>query len=180
MSPFYQFWWLVTSEPKVLSRIPTSSSSSSSLSQSSSSSSDSTVKVEDEEEIVQAYVVGGATFSIRNFLTGVEPFPDSEQREMASQYFFRNRLPDILKKVPEDERCLPPITDHHKNPYHLIFCVQEQTEECLNQILSLFALQGKPDPANTNSYYDVVVVRNNTTLIFFFLFFFIERKNAHQ
>ena len=166
MSLFYQFWWLVTSEPKDISRV-LSSSSSSSLSQSSS---DSTVEVENVEDIVQGYVIGGATFSIRKFLTGVEPFPDSEQREMASQYFFQNRLPDLLKKVPEDERNLPPITDHHKNPYHLIFCVQEQTEECLKQITSLFALQGKPDPANTNAFYDVVVVRNNTTLIFFSYF----------
>ena len=127
MSLFYQFWWLVTSEPKVLLRVPTSYSSSSSLSQSSS---DSTVEVENVEDIVQGYVIGGATFSIRKFLTGVEAFPDCEQREMASQYFFQNRLPDLLKKVPEDERNLPPITDPHKNPYHLIFCVQEQTEEC--------------------------------------------------
>ena len=99
---------------------------------------------------------------------------------MATQYFFQNRLPDLLQKVPQDERCLPPITDPHKNPYHLVFLCQQQAEESIELLKRLFALQGKPDSANTNSFFDVVVVRMNSTLIFFFLFFFIERKNDHQ
>ena len=77
MSFFYQFWWFVTSEPKEISRV-------------SSSSLSSTVQVEDEEEIVQGFVIGGSTFSIRKYLTGVEAFPENELRQMATQYFFQN------------------------------------------------------------------------------------------
>ena len=163
MSFFYQFWWFVTSEPKEISRV-------------SSSSSSSTVQVEEEEEIVQGFVIGGATFSIRKYLTGVEAFPESELRQMATQYFFQNRLPDLLQKLPLDERILAPITDPHKNPYHLVFLCQQQAEESIELLKRLFALQGKPDSANTNSFFDVVVVRKNSTLIFFFLIFFHRKE----
>jgi len=102
---------------------------------------------------------------------------------MASQYFFQNRLPDLLMKVPQDERQLSPITEVQKTPLHLVFLVQEQTEECLHQIESLFALNGKEDSANTNSRFEIVVVRRITTACDFFSFLilmFPARKNNNH
>ena len=78
---------------------------------------------------------------------------------MATQYFFSNRLSDLVSKVPVDERFLPPITDVNKNPLHLAFCVTEQYEESCRQIESIFNMNGKIDEANTNSRFEVIVVR---------------------
>jgi hypothetical protein len=127
-------------------------------------SSISEVNNEDDDEnydfIVQAYAIGGATFGLRRYLTGIESFPDEAgPRQMATQYFFSNRLSDLVSKVPVDERDLSPITDVHKNPLHLAFCVSEQFEECCRQIESIFKMNGKIDEANTNARFEVIVVR---------------------
>ena len=52
------------------------------------------------------------------------------------------------------------INFSYKNghPAHVIFCVQEQKEECISLVQSLFKLPGKED----------IVVRTNATVIFFF------------
>ena len=84
---------------------------------------------------------------------------------MATQYFFSNRLSDLVSKVPVDERVLPPITDVHKNPLHLAFCVTEQFEESCRQIESIFNMDGKIDEENPHSRFEVIIFQRKSQLL---------------
>ena len=112
------------------------------------------------DEELQAFVLTGQTYGMRQMLTGMVSWPGQENpREMSTQIMFQNKINEVILSLPKEKRILHPFSTVSTNKVlHMCFFVQKQKDEALALLESIAKMQGKQDPSNTHSVFEIITV----------------------
>ena len=112
------------------------------------------------DEELQAFVLTGQTYGMRQMLTGMVSWPGQENpREMSTQIMFQNKINEVILSLPKEKRILHPFSTVSTNKVlHMCFLVQKQKDEALALLESIAKMQGKQDPSNTHSVFEIITV----------------------
>ena len=117
------------------------------------------------DEEVQAFVLTGQTYGMRQMLTAMVSWPGQDQIEdMSTQILFQNKINDVMLSLPKDKRILHPFSTVSSNKVlHMCCLVQKQKGHALALLEEIYQMQGKVDLCNTNSIFQII------TVFFFFI-----------
>ena len=117
------------------------------------------------DDEVQAFVLTGQTYGMRQMLTAMVSWPDKDVIEdMSTQIMFQNKINDVMLSLPKEKRVLHPFSTVSANKVlHMCCLVQKQKNHSLGLLEQIYQMQGKVDPCNTNSVFQII------TVFFFFI-----------
>ena len=112
------------------------------------------------DDEVQAFVLTGQTYGMRQMLTAMVSWPGKDQIEdMSTQILFQNKINDVMLSLPKDKRVLHPFSTVSANKVlHMCCLVQKQKSHSLELIEQIYKMQGKVDPCNTSSVFQIITV----------------------
>jgi hypothetical protein len=126
---------------------------------------DPVVNAELFDEEVQAFVLTGQTYGMRQMLTAMVSWPSEDIIEnISTQIMFQNKINDIILSLPKDKRTLHPFSTVSSNKVlHMCFLVQKQKGHAVALLEHIYGMQGKVDASNTSSVFEII------TVLFFFI-----------
>ena len=112
------------------------------------------------DEEVQAFVLTGQTYGMRQMLTAMVSWPGQDHIEdMSTQILFQNKINDVMLSLPKDKRVLHPFSTVSANKVlHMCCLVQKQKGHALALLEQISQMQGKVDPCNTNAIFQIITV----------------------
>ena len=145
----FQITFLITKEPKIVAREIL----------------DPVVDAKLFDDEVQAFVLTGQTYGMRQMLTAMVSWPGQETiQDMSTQIMFQNKINEIILSLPKDRRVLHPFSTVSTNKVlHMCFLVQKQKGHALALLEEIYKMQGEKDTSNTTSVYEII------TVLFFFI-----------
>ena len=109
---------------------------------------------------IQAFVLTGQTYGMRQMLTAMVSWPGKDMIEdMSTQILFQNKINDVMLSLPKDKRILHPFSTVSSNKVlHMCCLEQKQKGHALALLEQIYQMQGKVDPCNTNSIFQIITV----------------------
>ena len=145
----FKITYLITKEPRIVARAILDPVSDAEL-------------FDDE---VQAFVLTGQTYGMRQMLTAMVSWPGQDTiQDMSTQIMFQNKINEIILSLPKDKRILHPFSTISTNKVlHMCFLVQKQKGHALALLEEIYKMQGEKDTSNTSSVFEII------TVLFFFI-----------
>ena len=112
------------------------------------------------DDEVQAFVLTGQTYGMRQMLTAMVSWPGQETiQDMSTQIMFQNKINEIILSLPKDRRVLHPFSTVSTNKVlHMCFLVQKQKGHALALLEEIYKMQGEKDTSNTSSVFEIITV----------------------
>ena len=112
------------------------------------------------DDEVQAFVLTGQTYGMRQMLTAMVSWPGQETiQDMSTQIMFQNKINEIILSLPKDRRVLHPFSTVSTNKVlHMCFLVQKQKGHALALLEEIYKMQGEKDASNTSSVFEIITV----------------------
>jgi hypothetical protein len=112
------------------------------------------------DDEVQAFVLTGQTYGMRQMLTAMVSWPGKDIiQDMSTQILFQNKINDVMLSLPKDKRTLHPFSTVSSNKVlHMCCLVQKQKGHALALLEEIYRMQGKPDTSNTSSVFEIITV----------------------
>ena len=113
------------------------------------------------DDEVQAFVLTGQTYGMRQMLTAMVSWPGQETiQDMSTQIMFQNKINEIILSLPKDRRVLHPFSTVSTNKVlHMCFLVQKQKGHALALLEEIYKMQGEKDTSNTSSVFEIITVK---------------------
>ena len=117
------------------------------------------------DDEVQAFVLTGQTYGMRQMLTAMVSWPGQETiQDMSTQIIFQNKINEIILSLPKDRKVLHPFSTVSTNKVlHMCFLVQKQKGHSLALLEEIYKMQGEKDTSNTSLVFEII------TVLFFFI-----------
>ena len=112
------------------------------------------------DDEVQAFVLTGQTYGMRQMLTAMVSWPGKDMiEEMSTQILFQNKINNVMLSLPKDKRILHPFSTVSTNKVlHMCCLVQKQKGHALALLEEIFRMQGKVDSCNTHAVFEIITV----------------------
>ena len=113
------------------------------------------------DDEVQAFVLTGQTYGMRQMLTAMVSWPGQDHIEdMSTQILFQNKINDVMLSLPKDKRVLHPFSTVSANKVlHMCCLVQKQKGHALALLEEIYKMQGEKDTSNTSSVFEIITVK---------------------
>jgi hypothetical protein len=121
---------------------------------------DPVVDAELFDEELQAFVLTGQTYGMRQMLTAMVSWPGQDIIEdISTQIMFQNKINDIMLSLPKEKRTLHPFSTVSANKVlHMCCLVQKQKGQAVALLEQIYQMQGKVDPCNTHAVFEIITV----------------------
>ena len=113
------------------------------------------------DDEVQAFVLTGQTYGMRQMLTAMVSWPGQDTiQDMSTQIMFQNKINEIILCLPKDKRVLHPFSTISTNKVlHMCFLVQKQKGHALALLEEIHKMQGEKDTSNASSVFEIITVK---------------------
>ena len=112
------------------------------------------------DDEVQAFVLTGQTYGMRQMLTAMVSWPGQDTiQDMSTQIMFQNKINEIILSLPKDKRVLHPFSTISTNKVlHMCFLVQKQKGHAVDLLEEIYKMQGEKDTSNATSVFEIITV----------------------